>query len=232
MSTEIEPAVPERPSLREWLEQFLPFHLPHVPLSQTAKNLDLALARILVAAGENASIRIERSTKSIAALGSAEKTAIEASAKIAAKHIAAGSSLSERALEYTYRDSILKQENREKIAGRACEEIAQNPPSQDAEKQIDHDWLNHFSRHAENVSSDDVQSLWAKILAGEIRRPGTFKIRTLQELSVLSRDEAEAIHRILHYAIDKEFIFKTRHTTVSCIARTYGMRGVGCYFGN
>ncbi len=177
-------------------------------MAQTAKNLDSALARLVAAGGTNLAARFERNTSKIDALKSAEREAIEAASARAAIRIGLDDELADRAIEYTYRESILQQANRERIAEKASEEIRHNPGATDAGNQIDADWLNQFSRLAENTSGEALQSLWAKILAGEIRKPGSFRIRTLQQVSILSSDEAQLIHKILMYAIDREFIFR------------------------
>jgi hypothetical protein len=197
----------DKPSLREWLENFLPFRLPNIPFVRTAKNIDIALARLTGATGEHFASRIEAATRTTVAISKAEAQAIQAAAKKASEEIRSGTTLSERALIFTYRDSILKQTNREDIALKACEELARDPPCQDAPDEIALDWLNHFSRYAEYVSSETLRSLWAKILSGEIKRPGTFRITTLQKLSAILTDDANKIHSLLNYVIDERFFY-------------------------
>ena len=46
-------------------------------------------------------------------------------------------------------------------------------PESDAEE-VDLDWLNYFGGYAEKASSKKVRDLWARVLAGEIRHPGSF----------------------------------------------------------
>ena len=36
----------------------------------------------------------------------------------------------------------------------------------------DHDWTARFFNEVQDVSSEEMQSLWAKVLAGEVQRPG------------------------------------------------------------
>ena len=56
---------------------------------------------------------------------------------------------------------------------------------------ISEDWLNVFENEAAQMSSEQMQSLFAKILAGEIRRPSSYSIRTVRALAQL--DNASAI---------------------------------------
>ena len=48
------------------------------------------------------------------------------------------------------------------------------------EEEVDQDWLNHFGDYSERASSDNVRTLWASVLAGEIRKPGSFSLSTLR----------------------------------------------------
>src|SRR6218665_2547923 len=69
--------LPEKPDFLSWIETWLPFRLPRIPLVQTAKNLDRAAAAIVLACGDNAVARIETSTTRIESRSAAEKTFIE-----------------------------------------------------------------------------------------------------------------------------------------------------------
>lgn len=55
---------------------------------------------------------------------------------------------------------------------------------------IDDDWLNVFERYAEDASSERMQKLWGRVLAGEIRTPGKYGMRTLRFLSEFSQADA------------------------------------------
>lgn len=47
-----------------------------------------------------------------------------------------------------------------------------------------------FERYAEEASSERMQKLWSRVLAGEIRRKGSFSMRTLRFLSEFSQSDA------------------------------------------
>ena len=52
------------------------------------------------------------------------------------------------------------------------------------------DWLNTFESEACQKSSEEMQERFARILAGEIKRPGTFSIRTIKLLGEIDSDIA------------------------------------------
>jgi hypothetical protein len=58
------------------------------------------------------------------------------------------------------------------------------------ERPVSTDWATRFFESAKDVTDADVQELWAKILAGEIKAPGTFNLRTLEILRNITKDEA------------------------------------------
>lgn len=56
----------------------------------------------------------------------------------------------------------------------------------------DHDWTARFFNDVQDVSSEQMQLLWARVLAGEVRRKGSTTLRTLGMLKNL--DQATADH--------------------------------------
>lgn len=66
----------------------------------------------------------------------------------------------------------------------------------------DEDWLNVFGRYAEDASSDKLRDLFGRILAGEVRKSGSFSISTLRVMSELSKNTADAFSKIHEDSID------------------------------
>jgi uncharacterized repeat protein (TIGR03899 family) len=56
---------------------------------------------------------------------------------------------------------------------------------------VDPDWFHAFTHLAENVYSPTMQELWGKIFAVEVNHPGTFSLRTLETLKVLTQKDAK-----------------------------------------
>lgn len=54
----------------------------------------------------------------------------------------------------------------------------------------DHDWTARFFGGGQDISSEEMQILWGKILAGEVERPGSTSIRTLDILRNLDKETA------------------------------------------
>lgn len=93
--------------------------------------------------------------------------------------------------------AIRQQENIESIIENAYKDLQYAEECSD--EPIDMDWWNHFENCAENISNEDMQLIWGKILSGEIKKPGTFSVRTLNDIKSLNKRDAEAFQKILPY---------------------------------
>jgi hypothetical protein len=97
-----------------------------------------------------------------------------------------------------------KCKNFTKIAEKADKYYAEQRAKEETEtkpKQINIDWFVRFFEDAGNVSDEMMQELWAKILAGEVKQPGRFSLRTLETLKNMSQEEARALKAVAPYAM-------------------------------
>lgn len=97
------------------------------------------------------------------------------------------SDIQQRALVRHIVEETKKQENIESITAQALTELKEAANPQD----IENDWLTKFFNECKLVSDGEMQSLWAKLLAGEANRPGTFSKRTLDAVSNLDKNDAQ-----------------------------------------
>lgn len=71
----------------------------------------------------------------------------------------------------------------------------------------DHDWTARFFEGVQDVSSDDIRKIWARILAREVEAPGGVSLRTLSILKNMSRQEAILFSEAMRYRIN-DFILE------------------------
>ena len=62
--------------------------------------------------------------------------------------------------------------------------------------EVDHDWTARFFNDVQDVSSEEMQKLWAKVLAGEVERPENTSIKTLGILKNLDKATASLFRRL------------------------------------
>lgn len=75
------------------------------------------------------------------------------------------------------------------------------------EDSVDNDWLLRFFNSVGDISNERMQSIWAKILAGEIKEPNSFSLRTLEKLKNISPNEAKLFQKISNLVLIHSQIF-------------------------
>lgn len=104
---------------------------------------------------------------------------------------------------------VRRQGNLEAIAEAAVTHL----PEQVSNEKVDEDWKTRFFNIAEDVASSEMQDLWGRILAGEVARPGSYSLRTLEVLRNLSKSEAEAFQKIRYLADDGGRVIKATESS-------------------
>ena len=102
---------------------------------------------------------------------------------------------------------LREQVNLDMISQRAASEIldagdstGQSAP-EEAVDTINDDWLNVFETEARQKSTEEMQAFFGKILAGEIRKPGSYSTRTVRILSSLDQDIANHFAKLCSMCI-------------------------------
>jgi hypothetical protein len=143
-------------------------------------------------------------------------------ANAASKEFGTDKALVNRSVNFFGAKLLREQINRESIMEQATEELKNDPPKEDSKEEIDEDWLEMFSRIAETKSNKDVQLFLAKILAGEIRKPGTFGAKTIQILSTLDQRTAQHFMKFCNVSFE---IPQVGDSIVCVISEPFGSAG-------
>lgn len=98
-----------------------------------------------------------------------------------------------------------KQKNIEDIVSEAYNNL--ETEKEVSEKPVQEEWINRFFNIVGEISSDDLKTIWSKILSEEIKEPGKCSIRTLENLRNISRDEAETFKKISNYVVKYEGVY-------------------------
>lgn len=77
--------------------------------------------------------------------------------------------------------------NLDAIIGGAREHL----PDEVSNAPVDPDWAATFFNSCQDVSNEQLQEIWSKILAGEIAGPGTYSLKTMEVLKHFRRSDAE-----------------------------------------
>lgn len=105
-----------------------------------------------------------------------------------------------RAVDRFISEQGIKQANREKIAAGALsylESYSEAPKNEGPSK----DWTTKFSRYCEDDSNEEAQKIWSKLLANEIRKPGSFSVKSLSLLSEMDTETAVMFSKIVDMSL-------------------------------
>lgn len=97
------------------------------------------------------------------------------------------SELRKRAEYRAANEEMTRQRNIERITGKAAYRLT----SEASPGNMDDDWITNLIEKIRNVSVEDMQNLWAGILAGEANNPGSFSRKTVNLVSDLDKGDAE-----------------------------------------
>lgn len=104
-----------------------------------------------------------------------------------------------------------RQHNIESVVRGAAGELGEKKVD---DNDIDHDWTATFFSSVQDVSSEKMQDIWAKILAGEVESPGATSMHTLSILKSMSQKDAELFQRVSSFVIHN-FILREKRFTES-----------------
>jgi uncharacterized repeat protein (TIGR03899 family) len=95
---------------------------------------------------------------------------------------------------------VHRQKNIETIIKKGVESLPENVSS----KAVDPDWISRFFDECKDVSNEDLQKIWGRILAGEVAEPGSCSRKTLAILKDLSQEDAESFIKFCSYVWVRE----------------------------
>lgn len=114
---------------------------------------------------------------------SADATNIEARARVSSEH-----------------RQVAQQLNMEVVTEAALPHIKDDAKPET----VDQDWVAKFFDYAKDVSNGEMREMWARILAGEINRPGSFSRRSLNIVSQIDKRQAELFNTVCRFRVRGE----------------------------
>ncbi|HEV2955381.1 MAG TPA: DUF2806 domain-containing protein [Xanthobacteraceae bacterium] len=103
-----------------------------------------------------------------------------------------------RAVERLRRREGRRQRNIEAITTKAL--AALPPPGQISEQPVSEDWTSRFFEECQDISDEQMQLIWARLMAGEVARPGSFSPRTLGVVRDLTKEDANLFSKVCEFA--------------------------------
>lgn len=133
---------------------------------------------------------------------------------------------------------IREQVNLDQITQKAAESLAQSAMQATVETnspqaQISDDWLNVFEKEAGQKSTEEMQSMFAKVLAGEIQKPSAYSIKSIRLLGSLDQQAAKLFKRFCSMCIVlrmQDHILDARIPSLGSNAAANGLQRFGLTF--
>ena len=128
------------------------------------------------------------------------------------KEASSPNDLTAATLAATAQRSLVVQQMRAEVnvakAVMGAEADLEDDPQEPPDRCVDEDWLFRWRESASKVSAAELQALWGRVLAGEVKSPGSYSLRTLEFLKNLSKEDARRIEKLAPFVVDNDFVFK------------------------
>jgi len=104
--------------------------------------------------------------------------------------------LQHRAMQRFFIEEAKKQSNIESITAQALPQLEKGADP----KRVEDDWITNFFDRCRLISDDQMQTLWATVLAGEANSPGKYSKRTVNLLGSLDKSDAALFTKLCGFA--------------------------------
>ncbi len=104
----------------------------------------------------------------------------------------------DRIQERILNKEIKRQNNIDNVSQIAAAQLSQEQTV--SSEPVNDDWTTRFFNIVEDVADEEMQNLWGKILAGEVKQPQSYSLRTLELLKNLSKRDAECFMKYANLA--------------------------------
>lgn len=132
---------------------------------------------------------------------------IEAMGKHAASLAVDDPEAAARAYANLTRRALREDQNNLGVARVTIEELRENPPSarqsDTGDEQLSEEFLTRFERYAADASTDELRATWGRILASEVRSPGSVSRKLMRVVDELNPVTAKLFQRFIEFRIGK-----------------------------
>lgn len=103
--------------------------------------------------------------------------------------------LQKRARSRAHIEEQIHQRNMELILAKSINHLDEDA----SPEKIEQDWIINFFEKGRLITDEEMQELWARILAGEANRPGSFSRKTVNIMEDFGKDDAELFVNACRY---------------------------------
>lgn len=139
--------------------------------------------------------RLDRRIQHDRVVDEADRKFVARLGELRLEHLDGDPNFAAEAIAQHLKTIVRRQENKAAVVTLALEDLRSDPPSEEQNhsgpETLTDEFMGRIERYAEDATDHDVRERWAKVLASEVRQPGTFSARVLRVIDEI--DPATAI---------------------------------------
>lgn len=155
---------------------------------------------------DSANAAIESYAKKRRAKTKGEVKLIEAITEYGVAKLGADPKTAERAFQRHFRKVISQQENIDYVLLEAKADLELNPPANDDPDQteeLSEEFMDRFEEYSACATTEELRQRWGRVLASEVRKPGTFSGKVLRVVDEMDTDTAQIFEEVCKSRINK-----------------------------
>jgi len=164
-----------------------------------------AFDRLVGNFGEWANVRLEGDISRRRAIIEGEKALIEATVRHGIQRLDTDDDFAARAFETHFSKIARAQANKDGVVRAALSDLRRSPiadsQADDGVDTLSSEFLDRLETYAEGASSEELRERWGRVLASELRKPGTFGRKVLRVTDELSAETAKVFEQLCSYRV-------------------------------
>ncbi len=188
----------------EFEKQILAVVKKAIPVLHAAKNTTKVLHRLSSVGADTIVAALEAGTSWFRLKKVRNEQLIAQLAELPIPQSPMGAKVAERLVEEQRRIDQLVFTAIEHVQASDHSVLSEEKRADEGSDEIDDDWIESFRREAADRSQGEMRETFARILAGEIREPGTFSIKTLRTVGALGQSTASLFRKAASLRIGME----------------------------
>ena len=83
-----------------------------------------------------------------------------------------------------------------------------------SDEPVDEGWKNRFFDIVEEISDEELREIWGRVLSGEVKKPKSYSLRTLEVLRNLTKEEAAIIVKAAPFVMKGDSLYAASPLTI------------------
>jgi len=172
---------------------------------------------------ELADLSTERKLSRERAIIEGERRLIDAVTKKLVEWVETDEDFAGRAVRNYFGGAFDRQENKDAVARHALEDLRRDSSAEEGGTELDPNFMNKFERHAEDAATEQVREKWGRVLAAEVRKPGTVSAKVMRIVDEIDSETAKLFEKVCEDRMESAVpICLSGHLDLRAVAKLVG----------